>query len=92
VALQIFRAFLTNFTGQIEQLTTAIADRDFPAIQRIAHQIKGSSGNVCADMLYQIVCDLETATKTQDMEKIQSLFERTKEQQALLQTLRPPGS
>ncbi len=92
VAVQIFSAFLTNFTGQIEQLTTAIADRDFPAIQRIAHQIKGSSGNVCADMLYQIVCDLETATKTQDMEKIQSLFERTKEQQALLQTLRPPGS
>lgn len=91
VALQIFTAFLTNFTGQIEQLATAIADRDFPAIQRIAHQIKGSSGNVCADMLYRIVCDLETATKAQDIGKIQSLFEKTKEQQALLQTLRPPA-
>ncbi len=87
LAMRIFSVFLTNLTDQIEQLATALAVLDFPAIQRIAHQTKGASGNVCADMLYQIMCDLETAAKEQDRKKIQSLFAKTKEQLTLLQTL-----
>ncbi|GAB6191328.1 response regulator [Desulfocastanea catecholica] len=92
LAMHIFSAFLTNLTKQVEQLATALADLDFPAIQRIAHQLKGASGNVCADMLYQIVCELETAAKAEDLEKIQPLFEKTKEQRTLLLTLLPQQS
>jgi len=89
LAMHIYATFLTNLSDQIEQLAMARADLDFREIQRIAHQLKGASGNVCADMLYQIVCDLETAAKEQDGKKIQSLFARTKEQLTLLQTLLP---
>ncbi len=84
LAMHIFSAFLVNLTEQVAQLATTLADLDFPAIQRIAHQLKGAAGNVCADMLFQIVSEMETAARAQDMEKIQLLFEQTKEQRTLL--------
>jgi CheY-like chemotaxis protein/HPt (histidine-containing phosphotransfer) domain-containing protein len=84
LAMHIFSAFPVNLTEQIEKLTTPFADPDFLAIQRIAHQLKGAAGNVCANVLFQIISEMETAAKARDTKKIQLLFEQTKEQPTLL--------
>jgi CheY-like chemotaxis protein len=84
LAMHIFSAFLVNLTEQLEKLATALGDTDFPLLQRTAHQLKGAAGNVCANVLFQIMREMETAAGARDLEKIQLLFEKAEEQRALL--------
>ena len=82
--MNIISVFLGNLPHQVEQLAEAVVQLDCPSIQRVAHQLKGSSGNVCAEILFGIAGELETAAREKDTDRVHRLFEQTKEQQTLL--------
>jgi signal transduction histidine kinase/DNA-binding response OmpR family regulator/HPt (histidine-containing phosphotransfer) domain-containing protein len=84
LAMNIISVFLGNLPHQVEQLAEAVVQLDFPSIQRVAHQLKGSSGNVCAEILFGIAGELETAAREKNTDQVHRLFEQTKEQQTLL--------
>ncbi|MGB3212834.1 MAG: response regulator [Desulforhopalus sp.] len=85
LAMNIFSEFLASLSHQLEKLDAAIQLDDFQAIQRIAHQIKGASGNVCAERLYTVICELETAARNEERETTHQLFKEVSAQQPLLQ-------
>jgi|GEM_PF-1165805 len=87
MARKILGEFFKQLTQQLEQLAIAVSQRNFAAIQRLAHQMKGGSGNVCAKALYLIVTDLEQAAKDEDFDRVQQLVSEANEQQVLLQEL-----
>ena len=48
LARRIISEFLTNLSGLTEQLAVAILHLDYQSTRRLAHQLKGSCGSVCA--------------------------------------------
>jgi len=50
----------------MENLKTAIEKKDYPEIQHHAHSIKGSSGNLKFNELYEMAKSMEFAGKDQD--------------------------
>lgn len=87
LARRIISEFFINLSQLFEQLAATILQQDYSLTRRIAHQMKGSSGSVCAEVLCKIVTELETAAKEEDRDRVQQLFKEAKEQQPLLEKL-----
>lgn len=85
VAHEIIVEFSTNLDQQVLQLAEAVQQLDFYTLQRVAHQLKGASGNVSAILLHKVVAELESAARAQDTEQVQQLYEELKKQQHRLQ-------
>ncbi len=85
LARRIISEFFVNLSRLLEQLAAAITQRDYSLTRRIAHQMKGSSGTVCAEILCRIMTDLEAAARENDLDRIESLFKKAEEQLPLLQ-------
>ena len=85
LAGKIISEFLGNLSTLLEQLKTALQQEDCTTIRKIAHQMKGSCGSVCADILRQIASELETAAKEENIGQVRQLFKQAKEQLPLLQ-------
>jgi len=85
LAQQILAEFFDDLPRQLQQMEEALLKWDFVALGRMAHKMKGASGNVCAQQLCAIVIALETAVKKEDADRVQELFKKTKEQLPLLQ-------
>ncbi len=58
---QLLSRFLTAHSRTPAMLTAAIGKQNLPAAARLLHQLKGESGNIGAESLYQATCDLESA-------------------------------
>ncbi len=84
LAERIFASFLADLPAQIEILTQAVGEGDWPAIQRQAHKMKGMVANVCADGLHRTMVELETAAREDNLEKALELCREVKRQQELL--------
>lgn len=85
LAREILTEFTANLPLQMEQMAAAVHQEDFSEVQRLAHQMKGAAGNVCANTLCRIVSALETAAGEKDSEKTHQLFAEATQQEILLQ-------
>ncbi len=85
LAGRILVEFLINLSSLLEQLETALQEKDCTSIRKIAHQMKGSCGSVCAERLRRIMTELETAAKEEKIDQVGQLFKQAKEQLPLLQ-------
>jgi signal transduction histidine kinase/CheY-like chemotaxis protein/HPt (histidine-containing phosphotransfer) domain-containing protein len=85
LAREILNEFTANLPLQMEQMAAAVHQEDFSEVQRLAHQLKGAAGNVCADALCRIASALETAAGKKDSEKTHQLFAEATQQEILLQ-------
>jgi len=77
--LKLYRNILIKFRSSqanaAELITQAIEEGDYPTAERLAHTVKGVSGNVGADTLQQAAQQLEAAIKEQKTEVIPALIE-----------------
>ncbi|RYU57753.1 PAS domain S-box protein [Methylolobus aquaticus] len=79
---EVINSFCEDLPGRIEQLRTALAAGDLPAVQRQAHTIKGTAANVAADALSALALSIEQAADTGSAEllrlteRLQPEFER----------------
>ena len=62
---QLAQAMNRNLSGKPEALRAAAAQRDHETLRREAHSIKGISGNVKAQVAYELAQSVELASKEQ---------------------------
>jgi len=67
----ILEEFIQEAEGQIEQLRLLIQSWDLEKARRVAHTLKGASGNVGAMVLRERASRLEEAIKREDLEEAQ---------------------
>ncbi len=61
---ELLRTFVKSARGSAAQLCESITDGRVEDVARVAHELKGSAGNVAAGRLSQAVAELETAART----------------------------
>ncbi|HJV93342.1 MAG TPA: response regulator, partial [Azonexus sp.] len=60
---RILRLFADSQAETVEQLRRQLAQQHYPEVERIAHTLKGSAGNIGAMEIRQLAADLEQAIK-----------------------------
>ena len=69
---EVIGVFLAEGPGQVRRVNEALASRDAPAIQRAAHQLKGSALGVGARRLAALLAAVELAARAADVERAAS--------------------
>ena len=85
LAKRILATFLEDLPTQLETLAKAVQARDVHSIQHQAHKMKGTSGNICATALHQIMTKVETEVKKANIKKVEDLLLEAQQQQEILQ-------
>lgn len=62
----LVQSFTTESHGIMENLNSAVASKDYEQIMQAAHSIKGSSGNLKFNEMYELSRDLELSAKEQN--------------------------
>ncbi|MBE9551052.1 MAG: Hpt domain-containing protein, partial [Proteobacteria bacterium] len=87
VLREIIGIFLQDLPGQIESMEDAVKKGDPLLIQRLAHTMKGASGNAGAIALQKAALDLEKAAKTDDMGTASGMLDTIKKEFGTLRDL-----
>ena len=78
--LPIFKTILKTFLGSInkdlKELKIHIDNKDFEQIKNIAHKIKGASGNLKINNVYEITKDIEFSAKEEIASDYIAKFEK----------------
>jgi Amt family ammonium transporter len=61
---ELLRTFIKSARDSAAQLSESITDGRIDVVAHVAHELKGSAGNVSAGRLSQAVAELETAART----------------------------
>lgn len=65
--IQLIDIYIEDFVAKYELLKKAVKQSDFKAIQMIGHSLKGSSGNLSLNGLYEISSGIESSGKEKDI-------------------------
>ncbi len=77
---EIVAIFLGQTPGRLEELERAARDGDMRTIERIAHGLKSSCGNLGARRLAALCDGLERAGRGQDVDAARTLVRRSAEE------------
>lgn len=80
----VLKAFIEDVPQTMNKLIEEVAKQGFIKIAALAHNIKGSALNVTANVLAEIVSDIEIAAKEKDIKKVKRLCPQLVEQLNLL--------
>jgi len=72
--------YINYVPGQVKALEDALTVGDVNSIQRIAHNIKGSSGNLSAGRIVTIALNIENKGRNNELTEIPSLISGLKEE------------
>ncbi len=76
---ELLQIFLVQAVESLNRLDEAIINNDHQGIERAAHFIKGSSGNLRIDLVYNLAKEIETAAKAnQDIKVIEGIVLKMK--------------
>jgi len=76
VLAEIFNLFLDDVPKRIDALRSAVLSGDAVKVQRTAHSLKGSSGNIGARAMHEVCRQIDERAKDGDLARVQSLLER----------------
>lgn len=65
--LELLQMFAEDIPIYLEEIEKAIADKDCKNLKRIAHQIKGSSGNVGAKAMEEVAAKIESSSSNSNL-------------------------
>lgn len=74
--LDLIGMFLEDGPAKVEAVVQGLENQDFDKMERAAHSLKGSSGNLGARHLQEICDELQGASRSHDLETSRSLAER----------------
>jgi HPt (histidine-containing phosphotransfer) domain-containing protein len=75
VLAEIFNLFLNDVPKRIDALRAAVQSGDAAKVQRTAHSLKGSSGNIGARAMHEVCRQIDEGAKDGDLARVQSLLE-----------------
>jgi HPt (histidine-containing phosphotransfer) domain-containing protein len=87
---ELIDIYVEDFIEKFAQLEQSISQGDFNNIKEIGHSLKGSSGNLSLNGLYETAYGIELSGKENDIEKVKLLFIRLKEEFKKLKDFLPP--
>jgi HPt (histidine-containing phosphotransfer) domain-containing protein len=73
--IRLLLRFSRDYTGVTDEIKAALNRNDMDAAARLAHTIKGVSGNLSAKDLHALASELEKCIKQQIVERFDSLLE-----------------
>ncbi len=76
VMQEIVDLFISETTTRLKELETAFQARSDEELSRIAHMLKGASGNFGSPWLQRMAGQVEKAAKTEDWEHVEVFLER----------------
>ncbi len=71
---ELFNEYLEALSHQINRLENLIQDKNGQALYREAHDLKGSSRNLCADQIAKHITLLEAKAQSDDYENAEKVF------------------
>ncbi len=83
---EIIGVFLEEYPKMMASLQKALEDRDSKLLQRMAHTIKGSVSNFCAEPAFEAAFALEMVGKEGNFSEAQRAFSNLKKEVDLLVT------
>jgi HPt (histidine-containing phosphotransfer) domain-containing protein len=75
VLAEIFNLFLDEVPKRIDVLRSAVKSGDAAKVQRAAHSLKGSSGNIGARAMHDVCRQLDERAKDGDLDTLQPLLD-----------------
>jgi HPt (histidine-containing phosphotransfer) domain-containing protein len=64
--------FLESIDACLPKLEQAISEEDMEAVKKVAHTLKGVSGNIGADRINRVVLDMGARARAGDVEGLQT--------------------
>jgi two-component system, sensor histidine kinase and response regulator len=74
VLAEILQLFLEEVPKKIRLLHAALNSGDAPQVARIAHSLKGSSGNIGANSLHDVCRQIDDVAKSGDLPRVTPLL------------------
>ena len=74
-ALQILQIMNQTLPGQIKELESANARKDFGRMAQLAHQVKGAASDSCLVSVFESAASVEDLARSKDSEQLQDSFE-----------------
>ena len=75
VLAEIFNLFLSDVPKRIDALRAAVQSGDAARVQRTAHSLKGSSGNIGARAMHEVCRQIDEGAKEGDLHTLQPLVD-----------------
>ena len=75
VLTEVLTIFLQEVPPRIDRLRTSWADGNIQEVQRAAHSLKGSAGNIGARALYEISRQIDEKGRTGDLSGLAPLID-----------------
>jgi CheY-like chemotaxis protein len=72
---KICQIFMDSSPHKIESLGQAIKDRNFEAVIKLTHSLKGSAGDLGAVNLHQLFSSMEQLAKIPEIEKLEQCYQ-----------------
>jgi HPt (histidine-containing phosphotransfer) domain-containing protein len=63
-AERLLASFEKRFPAELLEIAQCLADEDVPRLARLAHQLNGTTANICAPALQQIMQKIEATVKS----------------------------
>ena len=84
---ELVQLFMTSGAADFRNLTASLADGDADAVMRKAHSIKGASGNLGLDDVYQTAGLIEKKAASGQLDDIEPLMATMQSQFDAIETL-----
>jgi HPt (histidine-containing phosphotransfer) domain-containing protein len=75
VLAEIFNLFLDEVPKRIDALRAALMSGDAVTVQRTAHSLKGSSGNIGARAMHEVCRQIDERARSEELARLQPLVE-----------------
>lgn len=72
-AKEIFETFVLSLPGILNELDKAIQQKDFEIMEKFAHKLKGSSGNLKINEIYELASTLEQSAMSHEEKRCEDL-------------------
>jgi len=80
IARELYADFFDYLTGLFDGMESAIRGEDYGKLKGLAHQLKGSSGNLKIKSVYERAIQLEDAAKATDRDQCEKLLLQIRQQ------------
>ena len=77
---EVLKMFLQEVPPRIEQLRTFLASGNIQEVQRAAHSLKGSAGNIGAHRLHEVCQQVDDKSRSGDLSGLAALVDTLAEE------------
>lgn len=77
---QLIQLFLEDMPARVDEMTSAAEQQNYSEVAKLAHAIKGVSGNLSALKLFELSAEIETAAKAADSDTLNLLIKDIQQQ------------